>query len=185
MALETEGKVHLQYLAVALAKALSPDATYDHGLISRLVHFESHLFERDEQNSPSARTRLAASLVRIVATFADEQSITLPREDQVNTWFASWVSSGALRPLLPLIVDQVLDIEKVKSVINAMLLLRTVSPPSSPEPNSDTRQQEEAPASPDLDPFKAPPHTPLQPSRVSSAPFLTEVHPGESPPPPR
>jgi uncharacterized membrane protein YgcG len=110
---------------------------------------------------------LAASLVRIVATVADEQPITLPREDQVKTWFDSWVSSGALRPLLPLIVDNVLDIEKVKSVINAMLLLRTVSPSSSPEPKPDSRQQEEAPASPDLDPFKTPPHTPLQPRRVA------------------
>ena len=148
---------HLHYIANGVAKALTPNSTYDHSVVKQVAHFEAHVFHRDEQETPLSRTRMADVLVRAVALYAEEEAISnLPSKDQVAEWSENWSSSDALEKLQPLYDnDGCVDVEKIHAVYRALLLLQTVSPPSSPENHSDDEQGNVSPVT--LDPFNSPP----------------------------
>ena len=170
---------HLHYVANALARALNPDSKYDHATVKDVIHFDAHVFKRDELESPASRTRLADALVRAVALYAEEEAISsIPSKGQVAEWFSKWSSSDALQSLQPLYDnDGNVDVQKVHSVYRALLLLQTVSPPSSPEFHSDGEQGKASPLN--LDPFRSPPQATKQESPTVTFAGITSPVPSD------
>ena len=170
---------HLHYIANAVAKALTPTATYDHEIVKHVAHFEAHVFQRDEQETPLSRTRMADVLVRAVALYAEEEAISnFPSKDQVTEWSENWRSSDALEKLQPLHdEDGCVDVAKIHSVYRALLLLQTVSPPSSPETRSVDEQRNASPVT--LDPFNSPPRIRQQVTPTVSLAGVTSPAPSD------